>query len=334
MGQKANPISLRLQINRDFDTAWYSEKSRGSYSKVLARELQIRTYLQSLMNHLDLSSSRVIFQFYPKKLVIHSFLMDVQRKMKFNSYELSSKGASLSTHYGQKKLGTRGSSLLKDSPRKPNDKSFILLLKYILFVNSNTQNSQDESSHLFFLLFQRLLMKGHEGGTLVGKPSYELSSKGPWNSNSSPKEAQTVDLRSNSRTEFSKRYQLPLSLTPRGLRPTTSDQILQIYPLKLQNKYVSAHFVAEFIARSFESNMSFREIFRTIQKEILGKSSGIRGLRIMCSGRLGGAEMAKVESRKFGQTSLQTFSQQVDFAQAEAYTLYGIIGVKVWLVGE
>lgn len=273
MGQKANPISLRVQINRDLDTAWYAERSRSSYAQVLLRELQIRKYLQSFYRHLDLACSRVIFQIYPKKVILHSFLMDIKQK-KFKGHSTFTK-----TKDANSRGGHSLSKLVAHSPRNS-----VLLLKYMAQVQPNSFLREDA-----LYLFARLQ-------SLAGSE---------------------------------RQYQLPLDsqLGSGGI-----SESVQVYPQKLQNTYSSARFVADFIARNLEGNLSFREIFRRIQKEV--KSSGIRGLRIMCSGRLGGAEMAKVESRKFGQTSLHTFSQEVDFAQAEAYTLYGILGVKVWLVGK
>ena len=105
---------------------------------------------------------------------------------------------------------------------------------------------------------------------------------------------------------------------------------VEFFPQKLNSKYQSAHFLSQFIAESFEKNLSFRQTYRSIQKEIL-REKKILGMKIQCSGRINGAEIAKVESRKIGQTSLHTFSAKVDFAQSEAYTMYGIIGIKVWL---
>lgn len=55
------------------------------------------------------------------------------------------------------------------------------------------------------------------------------------------------------------------------------------------------------------------------------------GIRIQCSGRLGGVEMAKKFFLKKGQTSLNVFSQKIDFAQRTALTKYGIIGIKIWV---
>ena len=61
------------------------------------------------------------------------------------------------------------------------------------------------------------------------------------------------------------------------------------------------------------------------------KEETIQGFKITCAGRLGGAEMARVESKRFGQTSLHTFFQKIEYASVCAYTPYGLIGVKVWV---
>ena len=107
---------------------------------------------------------------------------------------------------------------------------------------------------------------------------------------------------------------------------------LSFFPIKLNSKYTSAHFLSQYIAKCFEKKLSTREIFRTIQKEII-LNKNLLGLRIQCAGRIGGVEMAKVESRKFGQTSFHTFNTKLDFAIAEAYTQYGIIGIQVSVWG-
>jgi ribosomal protein S3 len=67
------------------------------------------------------------------------------------------------------------------------------------------------------------------------------------------------------------------------------------------------------------------------EQEFNEPESFIKGIRVLCSGRLNGVEMARTESKKFGQTSLHVFSSQIDYASENAYTLYGLIGVKVWL---
>ena len=58
---------------------------------------------------------------------------------------------------------------------------------------------------------------------------------------------------------------------------------------------------------------------------------GAQGIKVMCSGRLGGAEMARTEVYKEGRTPLHTLRADIDYATSEALTIYGIIGVKVWI---
>jgi small subunit ribosomal protein S3 len=58
---------------------------------------------------------------------------------------------------------------------------------------------------------------------------------------------------------------------------------------------------------------------------------GAQGIRIMCAGRLGGAEMARTEQYKEGRIPLHTLRADIDYGTAEALTIYGIIGIKVWI---
>jgi ribosomal protein S3 len=98
----------------------------------------------------------------------------------------------------------------------------------------------------------------------------------------------------------------------------------------LQGRHIfqSAAFVAHFIARALEQKKSVRYIWTRLLQE---DKRNLRGLRISCAGRIGGIELAKVDSRKWGQTPLHTFSQKVDYSAQRAQTTYGTIGIKVWL---
>lgn len=69
----------------------------------------------------------------------------------------------------------------------------------------------------------------------------------------------------------------------------------------------------------------------TAIKRLILNTNTKNGIRILCSGRLGGAEMARTFYFKKGQTSLNIFAQKIDFASRKALTKYGIIGVKVWI---
>ncbi len=91
----------------------------------------------------------------------------------------------------------------------------------------------------------------------------------------------------------------------------------------------NAQLVAENVALQMERRISFR---RAMKKAIqTAKNFGAEGIKIQCSGRLGGAELARMERYHEGKVPLQTLRADIDYGFAEAGTVYGKIGVKVWI---
>ena len=92
---------------------------------------------------------------------------------------------------------------------------------------------------------------------------------------------------------------------------------------------VNAQLVAESIAQQLEKRISYRRAM----KQAIGRAMriGARGIKTQCSGRLGGAEIARSEQYHEGTIPLQTLRADIDYGFAEANTTYGKIGVKVWL---
>ncbi|HNW61055.1 MAG TPA: 30S ribosomal protein S3 [bacterium] len=110
-------------------------------------------------------------------------------------------------------------------------------------------------------------------------------------------------------------------------RVTGKDVQLNISEIKRPE--LDAYLVAEAIASQLEGKVSFR---RAMKKAIQSTMRmGAEGIRICCSGRLGGAEMARVEQYKEGRIPLHTLRADIDFARATSRTSYGAIGVKVWI---
>ncbi|MBQ7385309.1 MAG: 30S ribosomal protein S3 [Ruminococcus sp.] len=92
---------------------------------------------------------------------------------------------------------------------------------------------------------------------------------------------------------------------------------------------LNAQLVAESIAQQLEKRISYRRAM----KQAIGRAMrmGARGIKTQCSGRLGGAEIARSESYHEGTIPLQTLRADIDYGFAEANTTYGKIGVKIWL---
>jgi small subunit ribosomal protein S3 len=112
------------------------------------------------------------------------------------------------------------------------------------------------------------------------------------------------------------------------LQHITSKQIL-LNVEEVRRPDADAQLVAEHIARQLEQRVSFR---RAMKKALTAaRRSGALGIRVACSGRLGGAEMARAEQYRDGRVPLHTLRADIDFARATAHTTYGCIGVKTWI---
>lgn len=99
--------------------------------------------------------------------------------------------------------------------------------------------------------------------------------------------------------------------------------------IEVKKPEVNANLVAQSIARQLEGRVSFR---RAMKKGVAASmKSGAQGIKIMCSGRLGGAEIARSEKYHQGRVPLHTLRADIDYATATAHTTYGTIGVKVWI---
>lgn len=99
---------------------------------------------------------------------------------------------------------------------------------------------------------------------------------------------------------------------------------------EVQNPDAHAAIIAQSIADQLERRMPFRRVLnRSLERALAAK--GILGGKIAISGRLGGAEMRRREWVHGGRVPLQTLRADIDFAQDEAHTTWGVIGVKVWL---
>ena len=99
--------------------------------------------------------------------------------------------------------------------------------------------------------------------------------------------------------------------------------------VEVKSPDTNAQLVAENIAQQLEKRIGFRRAM----KNAIGRAmrAGVRGVKVMCSGRLGGAEIARTESAHEGTVPLQTLRADIDYGFAEAATTYGRVGVKVWI---
>ena len=108
---------------------------------------------------------------------------------------------------------------------------------------------------------------------------------------------------------------------------TGSDVSLNI--VEIRKPEVDAKLVGQGIADQLERRVAFRRAMKRAVQSAL--RLGAEGIRITCSGRLGGAEIARTEWYREGRVPLHTLRANVDYAEATAHTAYGVCGVKVWI---
>ncbi|MGL6042684.1 MAG: 30S ribosomal protein S3, partial [Sandaracinobacteroides sp.] len=108
---------------------------------------------------------------------------------------------------------------------------------------------------------------------------------------------------------------------------TKSEVSLNI--VEIRKPEVDARLIAQGIADQLERRIAFRRAMkRAVQS---AQRLGAEGIKITCGGRLGGAEIARTETYREGKVPLHTLRANVDYAEAQAHTAYGVCGVKVWV---
>ena len=108
-----------------------------------------------------------------------------------------------------------------------------------------------------------------------------------------------------------------------------TDKQVDVNIAEIKQADMDAILVAENIAGQLERRIGFRRAM----KQAVGRTMrlGAKGIKIMVSGRLGGAEIARSESYREGSIPLHTLRANIDYGTAEAHTTYGCIGIKVWI---
>ncbi len=108
-----------------------------------------------------------------------------------------------------------------------------------------------------------------------------------------------------------------------------TEKEVKVQITEIKRPELDAKLVADNIASQLQGRISFR---RAMKSSITAaRRMGAEGIRIMCSGRLGGAEMARSEQYKEGRIPLHTIRADIDYATGTAHTIYGAIGIKVWI---
>jgi small subunit ribosomal protein S3 len=107
------------------------------------------------------------------------------------------------------------------------------------------------------------------------------------------------------------------------------DRQLTINVLEVEKVDLNASLLADLVAEQLEKRIAFRRAIREALQR--AQKQNVNGIKIQVSGRLNGAEMARTEWIREGRVPLQTLRADIDYATQEANTIYGVLGIKVWL---
>ena len=120
-----------------------------------------------------------------------------------------------------------------------------------------------------------------------------------------------------------------IEVIKQDMKKIVADKNVLINIVEVKQAENNAQLMAESVASQLEKRISFRRAMKqTIQRAM---RTGVKGVKIACAGRLGGAEIARTEHYHEGTIPLQTLRADIDYGFAEADTVYGKIGVKVWV---
>merc|ERR1712232_596710 len=111
------------------------------------------------------------------------------------------------------------------------------------------------------------------------------------------------------------------------LLPSNRQVTIKVFEIK--NVDLDASLIADLIAEQLEKRVAFKRAMRDALQR--AQKQHVNGIKIQVSGRLNGAEMARSEWIREGRVPLQTLRADIDYATTEANTIYGVLGIKIWL---
>jgi small subunit ribosomal protein S3 len=113
----------------------------------------------------------------------------------------------------------------------------------------------------------------------------------------------------------------------RLIKKNSEDVVLNV--TEVRKAEADSQLIAESIANQLERRISYRRAMKKAIQQAM--KFGVKGIKVRCSGRLGGAEIARTDKYSEGSIPLHTLRADIDFGFAEAHTTYGAIGIKVWI---
>ena len=322
MSQKTHPTSLRIASKyKNFYSCWYSDYF---YSEMLSYDLEVRSYLQSVCDQNKHSQVIIRFQNHYKRFFISFFLFDARGIRHSTEKSLRLPFLSLQTR-------SRPDSFLNVEKTFKFIQFLIACKKfssnYKAVEKNNVSYKKNELNLNALLSTQNGISDLFQAAKSTKNQIYLTTYK---NDICSFLDQVTVKKKQNESVAKLNTFH---SFLEKNIRSTPFD-LTTIYPVKILQEIQNAEFLAGEIVYLLQKRAHFRQIQSFVLRKV-AKNASIKGIRLSCSGRVGGrskkAQKSKTQSVQWGETSLHVFSSKLDFASKNASTLFGKVGIKVWL---
>ena len=300
MGQKVNPVGLRLGVNRGWDSVWYAKKKDfGSY---LIEDFKIREYIKK--NVINSGVSKVMIERTSKKCFVTIYTSRP-------GFVIGKKGSDIEKIKNKlSNITSNEVSLNIKEVKKPETNSFLV-------AENIAQQLVKRIS------YRRAMKRSMQSALRLGAKGIKVSISGRLGGNEI---ARTEWLREGSIPSHTLRADID-KIKQKLSKISSSEVSLNIKEVKKPE--LNAFLVAENIAQQLVKRISYRRAMKRAMQSCL--RLGAKGIKVSISGRLGGNEIARTEWLRDGSIPSHTLRADIDYSEAEALTTYGIIGIKVWI---
>lgn len=337
MGHKTNPIALRLQTTgRQFDQAWYSDHQ---YADLVLRDLDTQRYVETMFRHLKCPQPRVALHHLPGESQVYVMFCypRTTREVRARMFHIPT-GLPQPGRLPRPAGGTRRAVTdLALWPRLAGEEGAAPAWLYQAALSGWTWGMMPTRGTPTPPSLARFVANLYTHRTGLGAPG----ERGSMDARQVMDALYGHESGTGASTGHSPAPSLPALQAPIPLQRYVAHHVghsvgvpHRLAMIRVPYDWQDARYLADEIVYLLERRVSFARIRRRVLDQVAALGA-LQGLRVTCSGRIGGrskkAQRAKIQSVKWGQTSLHVYRARIDFAARTASTPFGAMGVKVWV---
>ena len=307
MGQKVHPYGFRLGVIKTWNSKWFEDKN---YAKWLHEDMRIKRAVKEYLMNANIASVEVERAANKAKVIVFT----ARPGMVIGK---GGKGIEI-LKIGNLKTAVKGETKFAGVQSFTDNEVFIDVQE----IRKAETSAQLVAEYVAMQLerrvaFRRAMKKALSTAMKFGAKGIRIRCSG------------RLGGSEMSRVETYREGRVPLHTLRAELAGFTNNKEVFVNIKEIRKAELDAQLVAENVALQLERRVAFR---RAMKKAMISTMKfGAEGIRIQCSGRLGGAEMGRREWYREGRVPLHTLRAEIDYGLAEAKTTYGVIGVKCWV---